>query len=140
MGEAPCFAHLLDDRGQIPDPLRIRTERVYDRKHAEDREARVLVDRVWPRGLSKESLKLDRWAKELAPSEALRRWFGHDPKKWQGFQFRYRTELAVKTGMLKELAALARDRPLVLLYGARDEKHNQAAVLKEVLEEGIEHS
>ena len=86
MGEAPCFAHLLDDRGEIPDPPRIRIERIYDLDDKKNGEARVLVDRVWPRGLPKDSLKLDRWAKDVAPSDALRRWFGHDPKKWNDFQ------------------------------------------------------
>ena len=85
-------------------------------------------------------LKLDRWAKDLAPSTELRRWFAHDPKKWPGFQSRYRAELAEKTPMLKELAEMARDRPLVLLYAARDNEHNQAVVIKEVLEEGIRNS
>ena len=140
MGEAPCFAHLLDDRGEIPDPPRIRIERIYDLDDKKNGEARVLVDRVWPRGLPKDSLKLDRWAKDVAPSDALRRWFGHDPKKWDDFQYRYRIELAGKAATLRDLARLARDRPVVLLYGARDKEHNQAVVLKDVLEEGIRNS
>jgi uncharacterized protein YeaO (DUF488 family) len=140
MGEAPCFAHLLDDRGQIPSELRIRIQRVYRSEPRKRQEVRVLVDRLWPRGVRKDSLKLDSWAKDLAPSDRLRRWFAHDPKKWPGFQSRYRAELAEKTGMLKQLAEIARGRPLVLLYGARDEEHNEAVVLKDVLEEGIRNS
>lgn len=140
MGEAPCFAHLLDDQGEIPDPPRIRIERVYDAEDEQDGEARVLVDRIWPRGRGKESLKLDRWAKDVAPSDALRRWFGHDPKRWDDFRYRYRVELAGRAAALRELAELARNRPLVLLYGARDKERNHAVVLKDVLEEGIRNS
>lgn len=141
MGEAPCFAHFLDEEGRMPDTPDIQVRRVYDRPTPNHRrEIRVLVDRVWPRGMAKESLELDRWAKDLAPSTKLRRWFGHDPKKWPGFQSRYRYELAGKTAMLKELAELSRERSLVLLYSARDEEHNQAVVLKDVLEEGIRNS
>ena len=124
----------------MPDGPRIRVQRVYDSRPSHGREARVLVDRVWPRGVRKAALNLDRWSKEVAPSTELRRWFAHDPKKWPGFQSRYRAELAEKTGMLKELAEMARDRPLVLLYSARDDEHNQAVVIKEVLEEGIRNS
>ena len=140
MGEAPCFAHFLDEKGDMPDQPRIRVQRVYDSTPTLAREARVLVDRIWPRGVGKASLNLDRWAKDLAPSTELRRWFAHDPTKWPGFQSRYRAELAEKTPALKELAEMARDRPVVLLYGARDDEHNQAVVIKEVLEEGIRNS
>lgn len=140
MGEAPCFAHFLDEAGNMPDHPSIETRRVYDARVVRPGESRVLVDRVWPRGVSRDTLKLERWAKEVAPSAALRKWFGHDPRRWAGFQTRYRYELATKTGLLKELAELSVGRPLVLLYGAKDPEHNQARVLKEVLEEGIAHS
>lgn len=139
MGEAPCFAHFLDDAGQMPERPRIVVRRVFDRE-AGPREIRVLVDRLWPRGVSKKSLHLDRWAKDLAPSDELRRWFNHDPDRWAGFQSRYRHELAERTPLLREIAQLARDGTLVLLYSAHDEEHNQAVVLKDVLEEGIAHS
>lgn len=140
MGEAPCFAHFLDEKGNMPDAPRIEIRRVYDGGSSRPGEMRVLVDRVWPRGVAKESLQLDRWARDLAPSDKLRRWFGHDPARWPGFESRYRYELAEKTAMLKELAEQSRLRPLVLLYGARDQSHNQAVVLKDVLEEGIRNS
>lgn len=139
MGEAPCFAHFLDDEGRMPEPPTIKVRRVYDRP-AGEHESRVLVDRLWPRGVSKETLRLDRWARDLAPSTSLRQWFGHDPRRWGEFQVRYKQELAEKTSELKELAQLARERPLVLLFAARDREHNQAAVLKDVLEEGIRNS
>jgi uncharacterized protein YeaO (DUF488 family) len=123
----------------MPDRPVIKLRRVYDRPTG-DGETRVLVDRVWPRGIEKDSLRLHLWARDLAPSAELRRWFGHDPRKWDEFQVRYKQELAHKTAELKELAQLARERPLVLLFGARDAEHNQAVVLKDVLEEGIRNS
>jgi uncharacterized protein YeaO (DUF488 family) len=137
MGDPACFAHLLDDEGRMPDPPRVRIRRVYGAGPPDLGEIRVLVDRVWPRGVSKDSLGLERWAKELAPSTELRRWFAHDPRKWPQFQRRYREELQAKTSELKTLAHLARGGHLVLLYGARDQEHNQAAVLKDVLEEAL---
>jgi uncharacterized protein YeaO (DUF488 family) len=140
MGEAPCFAHFLDEEGNMPDRPDIKIRRVYDSPVVRPGETRVLVDRVWPRGVNREALKLERWAKDIAPSTELRRWFGHDPQRWAGFQTRYRHELAEKTDALKELAELSVRRPLVLLYSAKDTEHNQAMVLKEVLEEGMAHS
>ena len=124
----------------MPEPPRIVIQRIFDSGRSDRDEIRVLVDRLWPRGVRKDSLNVDRWAKELAPSTELRRWFGHDPEKWREFESRYRFELAEKTAALKELAELARQGKLVLLYSARDAQHNQAVVLKEVLEEGIRHS
>lgn len=124
----------------MPEPPRIQIRRVFDSGRTDRDEIRVLVDRLWPRGVRKDSLKINRWAKDLAPSTELRRWFSHDPEKWREFESRYRFELAEKTAELKALAELARHAELVLLYSARDEKHNQAVVLKEVLEEGIRHS
>jgi uncharacterized protein YeaO (DUF488 family) len=92
----------------------------------------VLVDRLWPRGVSKAKLRLDAWEKELAPSDALRKWFGHDPERWSEFKKRYKTELRAKKAELRALKKSARS--LTLVYGARDPEHNQAVVLKEVLE------
>jgi len=121
----------------MPDRPRVRIQRVYGAVLPDPLEKRVLVDRVWPRGVHKESLALDSWAREVAPSDELRRWFDHDPKRWPEFQRRYREELSGKRLELKKLAQLARGGRLVLLYGARDEERNQAVVLKDVLEEAV---
>ena len=114
----------------------IRIKRVYSEPSKQDG-ARILVDRVWPRGFSKERARIDEWKKELAPSTALRKWFGHDPAKWAGFQTRYRKELAQSDRIeaLKELATHARHEAITLVYSATDEQHNQAVVLKEFLDE-----
>ncbi|QWV99466.1 DUF488 domain-containing protein [Geomonas nitrogeniifigens] len=114
----------------------VRLKRIYDEPAAQDG-VRVLVDRLWPRGLSKEKAHLDRWEKELAPSDELRRWFGHDPEKWQEFRERYRLELegAGEGARLKELARLCARGTVTLLYAAKDEEHNNAVVLKELLED-----
>jgi uncharacterized protein YeaO (DUF488 family) len=94
---------------------------------------RVLVDRLWPRGRTKAALRLDRWAKELGPTTELRKWFGHDPARWDEFQRRYRAELASpgRTALLADLVEHARMGPLTLVYGARDEVHNEARVIAE---------
>jgi uncharacterized protein YeaO (DUF488 family) len=96
---------------------------------------RVLVDRLWPRGRSKGSLKLDQWARELAPTDELRKWFGHDPEHWEVFQQRYRSELgaADKLEQMQLLLVKAAGRAITLVYGAKDEQHNQALVLREVM-------
>ncbi len=97
---------------------------------------RVLVDRVWPRGRSRDELRLDEWARDLGPSTELRRWFGHDPPRWDEFRERYRRELADpgQAAKLDELAERARRGRLTIVYGARDETHNQARVIAEELE------
>ena len=94
---------------------------------------RVLVDRVWPRGVSKGRLKIVAWLRDLGPSTALRKWFGHDPARWAVFRERYRRELADKGGLLDELAGYARGGRLTLVFGARDPEHNQAVVINEEL-------
>ena len=96
---------------------------------------RVLVDRLWPRGLSRDAAAIDHWFKEIGPSNELRTWFGHRPERWDEFSRRYRAELAgeVVAPFVRELAALARKGSLTLLYSARDEAHNQAVVLAEVI-------
>lgn len=113
----------------------VSVERVYDFIEQEpgSNDYVVLVDRIWPRGVSKEKLELNEWARELAPSGELRRWFGHDPERWQEFQRRYRNELADWQDALDRLRRCARECNLVLLYSARDEKHNQARVLAELV-------
>jgi len=96
---------------------------------------RALVDRVWPRGRSKATLALDEWAKELGPSTKLRQWFGHDPRRWEIFEQRYRKELAspAQRERMRSLLDAVGKRSLTLVYGAKDEVHNQAVVLRDVL-------
>ena len=95
---------------------------------------RILVDRLWPRGISKEKAKIDLWLKSVAPSNELRKWFGHDPERFAEFDRRYRAELA-ESGALDELRAVLREHPdATLLFAAHDEAHNNAAVLKELLD------
>jgi uncharacterized protein YeaO (DUF488 family) len=107
----------------------IRIRRAYDPPGPRDG-CRVLVDRVWPRGRSREDLALDEWLQELAPSTRLRRWFAHDPERWKAFQERYFAELAEKPEAVRELVARARRGRLTLVYGARDPDHNQAVALR----------
>jgi uncharacterized protein YeaO (DUF488 family) len=118
--------------------VKIAIQRVYDSSPTMPGK-RVLVDRVWPRGLKKEALHLDLWAREVAPSNELRKWFGHDPKRWDEFQRRYRAELRrpEQNARLAELVTLARKTPVTLLYGARDEEHNQALALSRVLQDSL---
>jgi uncharacterized protein YeaO (DUF488 family) len=110
----------------------VRIKRIYDPSETSDG-YRVLVDRLWPRGVSRERAHLDQWARELAPSDELRRWFGHDPARYNGFRSRYLTELRDHTEEVAELRERARSSPVTLLYGARDQKHNEAVVLAELL-------
>jgi uncharacterized protein YeaO (DUF488 family) len=110
----------------------LRLKRVYEAPEASDG-YRVLVDRLWPRGVSKEEARLDEWARELAPSSELRRWFGHDPAKFDEFRRRYRDELDAHGEKLRDLRRRARNGRLTLVYGARDTEHNDAVVLAEIL-------
>ncbi|HEX7128096.1 MAG TPA: DUF488 family protein [Thermodesulfobacteriota bacterium] len=114
--------------------MTIRIKRVYEPASPEDG-YRVLVDRLWPRGVSRATARIDVWARVLAPSDALRRWFGHDPERWDEFRRRYRRELAQAEpkAALADLAAHARRGPVTLVYGARDPEHNQAVVLAALL-------
>jgi uncharacterized protein YeaO (DUF488 family) len=93
----------------------------------------VLVDRIWPRGVSKAELEGVEWLKDVAPSNALRKWFGHDPQRWDEFRRRYFAELDANPDAVKRLREIAAQGPVTLLYGARDEVHNQAAALAEYL-------
>jgi len=113
--------------------MTVKIKRIYEEPDPKDG-LRLLVDRLWPRGLSKEKAHVDRWLKEIAPSDELRHWFGHDPAKWQEFRTRYRGELAATRPLLDEIAELAHKEPVTLLYAAKDEEHNNAVVLKELLE------
>jgi len=109
----------------------VRLKRAYDPPERSDGR-RVLVDRLWPRGVSKEKADIDLWLKEVAPSSELRRWFGHRPDRWPEFQARYRAELAHNPA-LYELRRIAGTGPVTLVYGAKDRAHNDAVVLAEVL-------
>ncbi len=115
----------------------IRVKRVYE--PAQTREVvRFLVDRLWPRGVKRDALRLTGWLKDVAPSDSLRRWFGHDPEKWEEFRRRYFAELDRKAEAWCSLLEAARVGPLTLLFGARDLRHNNAVALKEYLEGKLE--
>ena len=110
----------------------VQIKRVYEPAEPSDG-FRVLVDRLWPRGVSKERAALALWMKEIAPSPELRIWFGHDPKRWTEFQTRYRAELKDHESDLAELRSQARKGTVTLLFGARDVEHNEAIVLRKIL-------
>jgi uncharacterized protein YeaO (DUF488 family) len=114
---------------------RVRLQRAYDEPTPDDG-YRVLVDRVWPRGRTKEHLRLDEWARDLGPSTQLRKWFGHDPARWTEFQVRYHAELAGpgRSRTLDQLAERARRAPVTLVFGAHDPEHNQARVIADEIE------
>jgi uncharacterized protein YeaO (DUF488 family) len=112
----------------------IQLKRVYDEPSRVDG-LRVLVDRLWPRGLTKERAAVDLWLKDVAPSTELRKWFGHDPARWGQFQARYGKELREKKQILQSLRAMSKEQTVTLVYGARDREHNEALVLKTILEQ-----
>jgi uncharacterized protein YeaO (DUF488 family) len=112
----------------------IQLKRVYEEPSREDG-MRILVDRLWPRGLTKARAAVDLWLKEVAPSTELRKWFGHDPAKWKQFQVRYRKELRENKDALALLKEKSKEHTVTLVYGARDEEHNEALVLKKILED-----
>jgi uncharacterized protein YeaO (DUF488 family) len=107
----------------------VRVKRAYD-PPAPDDGLRVLVDRLWPRGLKRQKAKIDLWLKDVAPSTELRRWFGHDPARWAEFQDRYRAELAGNAALRELLGIVKQRRRVTLLFGARDVEHNDAVVLR----------
>lgn len=117
----------------------IRLKRAYEPASAEDG-YRVLIDRLWPRGVSKQQAKLDQWEKELSPSSELREWFGHDPGRFAEFRRRYIDELRANAPLLKELRRRAATGTLTLVYSAHDSEHNDAVVLAEVLRRGLPRS
>jgi uncharacterized protein YeaO (DUF488 family) len=112
----------------------LRVKRVYDTVSGEDG-FRILVDRLWPRGMSKEKANVALWLKDIAPSEGLRRWFGHDQKKWSEFQEKYHKELGEKEGLVSLISEKLSSGNVTLLFGAKDEKFNNAVALKEYIEE-----
>jgi uncharacterized protein YeaO (DUF488 family) len=114
----------------------LRIKRVYEPTGKSDG-FRVLVDRLWPRGVSKERAHLDLWLKEIGPSDGLRKWFGHDPKRWKEFAAKYRKELSGKKDLVQQLKQLEAEHGTVtLLFSAHDEEHNQAVALREILKGG----
>jgi uncharacterized protein YeaO (DUF488 family) len=113
--------------------VHIKLKRIYEESAAKDG-CRVLVDRVWPRGISKEKARLDFWMKDIAPSSALRKRFGHDPARWPEFVSRYFRELDSRQDLVQELRDLAAKGTLTLVYAARDQEHNNAEALKDYLE------
>jgi uncharacterized protein YeaO (DUF488 family) len=113
----------------------VRAKRVYQPAAADDG-YRVLVDHIWPRGVSRERAKLDEWARDLAPSDELRRWFGHRPERFAEFRGRYLRELEARSEHLAELRERARESTVTVVYTARDEEHNNAVVVAEALERG----
>jgi uncharacterized protein YeaO (DUF488 family) len=121
--------------GPILEAAMVRLKRAYEAAAQADGR-RMLVDRLWPRGLRKDDAHLDGWLKELAPSDALRKWFQHDPDRWAGFQQRYERELRSDTARaaLAEVVRCAASEPVTLVYAARDEKHNNAVVLRRLVE------
>jgi uncharacterized protein YeaO (DUF488 family) len=109
-----------------------KIKRIYDPPAAEDGK-RVLVDRLWPRGMAKDEARIDEWLKEIAPSDELRKWFGHDPARWEEFRKRYREELKAHGDLLDKLRSEAKKGTVTLLFAAKDAEHNNAVVLKEML-------
>jgi uncharacterized protein YeaO (DUF488 family) len=113
--------------------MAIQLKRAYDKPEKGDG-FRVLIDRIWPRGVRKEDLKLDEWLKSLAPSTELRKWFGHDPAKWEEFKKRYFRELSAHPDEIRMLREKMRDGPLMIVFGSKEERFNNATALKEYLE------
>ncbi|MEP7279884.1 MAG: DUF488 domain-containing protein [Bacteroidota bacterium] len=114
----------------------IRIKRVYEPVEKKDG-FRILVDRLWPRGIKKESLHAETWIKEAAPSAALRKWFNHEPEKWAAFRDKYKNELKKNTAITELLQYVGKHTTLTLLYAAKDEAHNQAVILQQFLEERL---
>lgn len=127
MARVPCQAGKL---------IMIKIKRAYEEPEPADGR-RVLVDRFWPRGLKKEALQLDDWIKEVAPSDALRRWFGHDPQRWDAFKQRYWSELDEQPERWRPLLEAARHGDITLVYAARDEEHNNAVALHAYLQQKL---
>ena len=113
-------------------PENIKLKRAYEPPAAGDG-MRILVDRLWPRGVKKATAAIDMWAKDVAPSTELRQWFGHETNRWEEFCRRYVAELGQKPDLIKELRALARSGQITLVFGAHDQTHNDAVVLRKVL-------
>ena len=118
--------------GYNPPMPKIQLKRVYEPAAAGDG-TRILVERLWPRGLSKDKAALDHWLKDVAPSPELRRWYGHEPERWPAFQERYRAELAAAPEALARLEALCAEGPVTFVFAAKDQARNSAVVLRDLL-------
>ncbi|HLW32492.1 MAG TPA: DUF488 domain-containing protein [Aequorivita sp.] len=114
--------------------MEIRIKRIYE-KASKDDGFRILVDRIWPRGVSKEAAQLAEWIKDIAPSTALRKWFDHKEERFKEFSEKYKSELKNSSDLVQKILDIAKENPVMLVYSAKDEKHNQAIVLKSFLEE-----
>jgi uncharacterized protein YeaO (DUF488 family) len=114
--------------------VELRIKRIYEPASRGDGK-RILVDRLWPRGISKDRAAVDEWIREIAPSSELRKWFGHDPSKWDQFKKKYRKELLKNRNLILRLKEDSRNGPVTLLYSAKDPEHNNAVALKEVMDE-----
>jgi len=113
----------------------IGTKRIYEKPSKGDG-YRILVDRLWPRGIARDQAKIDLWLKEIAPSDNLRKWFSHDPKKWDGFKKKYQLELRKKQDLMPEIKQAEKEKGIITLpYSAKDEEHNQAVALSAILRE-----
>ena len=113
----------------------IQIRRIYDKSLSQDDHCfAILVDRLWPRGIRKDKVRVDLWLKDIAPSDKLRKWFGHDPAKWDAFREKYFAELDSKSELVQVILNKAKKGSICLLYGAKDEKHNNAVALKELLD------
>ena len=115
-------------------PPDVRAKRIYDPPERDDG-YRVLVDHIWPRGVSREAAQLDEWRRELAPSDELRKWFDHVPERFDSFRSRYRDELMAHAELIADLRRRAQTRPLTILYAARDREHNNGVVVVELIRE-----
>ena len=124
----------MAQRACLPD---IRLKRAYEPASPADG-LRILVDRFWPRGLTRSKARIDVWMKGITPSNELRRWFGHDPTRWSEFRKKYKSELAMKSDEMEQLRALAKKGRITLVYGAKDEVHNHAKVLMDAVTQGVD--
>lgn len=128
-----CPLLLEAEGGYSEDMKNVQVKRVYEKAEKSDG-FRILVDRLWPRGISKEEARIDEWIKDAAPSNALRKWFSHDPEKWNEFRRRYSGELKTdseKKEAVKHIRRIAKEQPVTLLFSARDIEHNNALVLRD---------
>jgi uncharacterized protein YeaO (DUF488 family) len=144
LADCEAFHRAMRGRGNmttvrgVERPVPVKTKRIHD-KPAKSDGLRILVDRLWPRGIGKAEAGVDRWAKDIAPSHELRKWFAHDPKRWQEFQKRYRAELKENRQAVDELVAwIGRRRNVTLVYAAKDTEHNHAQVLARFLAQRLQ--